>query len=52
MFFLQKCSAGRDRRDGIATRAAEKARIHTGEVTAPQPPSVTTAATLAAAPEG
>jgi hypothetical protein len=41
-----------DRRDGIAARAAEKARIHTGEVTAPQPPSVTTAATLAAAPEG
>jgi hypothetical protein len=41
-----------NRRDAIAARGPKKARIHTGEVSAPQPPSVTTAATIAAGPEG
>jgi len=34
----------------MAARPSEKARIHTGEVPAPQPPSATAAATIVVRP--
>jgi len=41
---------GQNKRDRMDARPPEKARIHTGEVPAPQPPSATAVATIAAPP--